>query len=130
MNRPEKELSGRTILSTTQSDVVAPTEARHFSLNLDDIQAGEIAPPFTGPLLDGGTFDLTELRGTPVLFMLWADWCPPCPDSLAPFQNVADQWGDRVTFVSVLTSKSTPEIAAGIIEEQSFTLPVVIDYSR
>lgn len=41
--------------------MVAPVDARHFSLDLRDIRAGESAPPFTG-LLDGGTFDLTELR--------------------------------------------------------------------
>ncbi len=100
-----------------------------FSASLGDLglAEGEIAPPFSGPLLDGSTFDLTELRGQPVLIMLWADWCPPCTDSLAPFQAVADQWADRVEFVSVLTLDSTPEIAAGIVEKQDFTVPVVID---
>ncbi|MCH7585219.1 MAG: redoxin domain-containing protein [Acidobacteria bacterium] len=88
---------------------------------------GEIAPPFSGPLLDGGTFDLIQLRGQPILVMLWAEWCPPCVDGLAPFQAVADQWADGVEFVSVLTLESTPEIAAGIVEEQGFTVPVVID---
>ena len=92
-----------------------------------DLTKGEIAPPFTGPLLDGTPFDLTELRGQPVLIMLWADWCPPCTESLAPFQAVADRWADRVEFVSVLTLDSTPEFAAGIVEEQDFTVPVVID---
>ena len=105
-----------------------PTAAGFLrSLSSIGLAEGEIAPPFSGPLLDGGTFDLIQLRGQPVLVMLWADWCPPCVDSLAPFQSVADQWADRVEFVSVLTLESTPEIAAEIVEEQGFTVPVVID---
>jgi len=95
--------------------------------SLFDLTEGEIAPPFTGSLLDGTPFDLTDLRGQPVLVMLWADWCPPCTESLGPFQAVADQWAGRVGFVSVLTLDSTPEFASGIVEEQDFTVPVVID---
>ena len=116
---------------TTEEPPFEPTEpnAADFLRSLSSIglAEGEIAPPFSGPLLDGGTFDLIQLRGQPVLVMLWADWCPPCVDSLAPFQSVADQWADRVEFVSVLTLESTPEIAAEIVEEQGFTVPVVID---
>ena len=105
-----------------------PTAADFLrSLSSIGLAEGEIAPPFSDPLLDGGTFDLIPLRGQPVLVMLWAEWCPPCVDSLAPFQAVADQWADRVQFVSVLTFESTPEIAAEIVEEQGFTVPVVID---
>ena len=110
------------------SEPVEPTAADFLrSLSSIGLAEGEIAPPFSGPLLDGGTFDLIQLRGQPVLVMLWAEWCPPCVDSLAPFQAVADQWADRVQFVSVLTHESTPEIAARIVEEQGFTVPVVID---
>jgi thiol-disulfide isomerase/thioredoxin len=91
------------------------------------IPQGEVLPSFTGPLLGGGTFDLSELRGRPVFLMLWADWCPPCVDNLNAFQALAGQWDDRVEFVSVLTSESTPEFADAIVQEHEFTIPVVID---
>lgn len=91
------------------------------------IPQGEVVPSFAGPLLGGGTFDLSELRGRPVLVMLWADWCPPCVGSLDAFQTLAGQWDDRVDFVSVLTFGGTPEFAAAVVQEHEFTIPVVID---
>ena len=94
---------------------------------LNDLERGAQAPTFSGPLLGGGSFDLQELRGRPVLVLLWADWCPPCTGTLPAFQELFEQWSDRVAFVSVLTLQSTPEIATQIIEEGGFTFPVVID---
>lgn len=84
-------------------------------------------PPFVGPLLGGGTFDLDAMRGKPVLVMLWADWCPPCTEDLAPFQEIADRWSDRVTFVAVLSADSTPEAAAELVAAAGLTMPVVVD---
>ncbi len=96
-------------------------------LPLLNLERGFEAPIFSGPLLGGGSFDLQELRGRPVLVLLWADWCPPCERSLPAFQELSEQWSDQVAFVSVLTMESTPEIATEIIEEGGFTFPVVID---
>ena len=117
------------VTSSEEGPDTSGLTASDFSASLSGLglTEGEVAPPFSGPLLTGTTFDLTELRGQPVLIMLWADWCPPCTDSLAPFQAVANQWADRVEFVSVLTLDSTPEFASGIVEEQGFTVPVVVD---
>lgn len=91
------------------------------------LSAGETVAPFTGALLGGGTFDLETTRGRPVLVMLWADWCPPCSEDLAPFQELADRWSDRVTFVSVLSADSTPEAAAELVAAAGLTVPVVVD---
>ncbi len=42
---------------------------------------GRPAPDFTVPLLDGGTFTLSEQLAAdnrPVVLNLWASWCIPC----------------------------------------------------
>ena len=48
------------------------------------------APPVTGELLDGSSFDLAAWRGDLVVINFWGSWCAPCraetPDLEATFQ--------------------------------------------
>ncbi len=50
---------------------VAPTATAQFAAS-----AGEERPfiMFTGPLMDGKTFDLNDAMGTPTLLVFWAPW--------------------------------------------------------
>ena len=42
------------------------------------LQPGSQAPNFAVERLEGGTIDLSALRGRVVLLDFWATWCPPC----------------------------------------------------
>jgi len=42
------------------------------------IESGQRAPDFDLPTLNGGRFELSKLRGHPVVLSFWATWCPPC----------------------------------------------------
>lgn len=59
------------------------------------------AARFTLPLFDGGTFDLAETRGTPVLINFWASWCIPCEDEAAVLERAAKKYEGRVAFIGV-----------------------------
>lgn len=50
------------------------------TLTLREYPAGArpVAPPVAGPLLEGGSLDLAELRGEVVVLNVWASWCAPC----------------------------------------------------
>ena len=37
-----------------------------------------LVEPFTGKLLDGGSFDSTSLAGKVVVYNVWGSWCAPC----------------------------------------------------
>ena len=40
--------------------------------------SGENTPDFSASLLDGHSFELSELKGSYVLIDFWGSWCPPC----------------------------------------------------
>ncbi|MBS1106771.1 MAG: alkyl hydroperoxide reductase/Thiol specific antioxidant/Mal allergen [Deltaproteobacteria bacterium] len=54
----------------------------------DPIRAGEPAPVFALPLLDGGTVELASLRGRIVLLNFWATWCKPCENEMPAMQRL------------------------------------------
>lgn len=59
------------------------------------------APAFILPLFDGGTFDLAETAGRPVLINFWASWCVPCEDEAAVLERAFVVYRDRIDFVGV-----------------------------
>ena len=63
-------------------------------------EVGETAPDFTVELMDGGTFTLSEARGSPVVVNLWASWCPPCRDEMPDISAYASA-NPEVTVVGV-----------------------------
>jgi thiol-disulfide isomerase/thioredoxin len=62
--------------------------ASQESKGLDRGHKGEAAPTakFNNP--DGGEFDLSKFKGTPVLVNLWASWCAPCIKELPTLQQL------------------------------------------
>ncbi len=85
------------------------------------------APPFAGPLLDGGTFDLADARGEVVVLNVWGSWCAPCraeaPDLVAVAEGTAS---DGVRVVGVNT-RDTPTAAQAFEDEFSVPYPSVVD---
>ena len=54
----------------------------------DRSHRGEPAPVVKFKNPDGGDFDLTKFKGTPVLVNLWASWCAPCIKELPTLQQL------------------------------------------
>ncbi len=87
----------------------------------------EPAPDFSGPLLDGGTFDLAEARGDVVVLNVWGSWCAPCRSEAPGFAAVAADTADQgVQFVGVNT-RDTTEGAQAFEDEFALGYPSVVD---
>ena len=66
-------------------------------------QDAELAPAFTIPTSDGGTFSLDEhlaTDGRPVFLNLWASWCFPCREEM-PAIDAASIAHPEVAFIGV-----------------------------
>jgi thiol-disulfide isomerase/thioredoxin len=72
----------------------APAAAQEAK-GVDRSHQGEPAPATRFKDPDGGEFDLTKFRGTPILVNLWASWCAPCIRELPTLQRLEQAQADE-----------------------------------
>jgi thiol-disulfide isomerase/thioredoxin len=58
------------------------------------VRQGDRLPDLTLPDWQGGSFDLTSLRGKVVLVDFWASWCEPCRTALPALDAMARRYRD------------------------------------
>jgi thiol-disulfide isomerase/thioredoxin len=59
------------------------------------LQAGALAPALSGQLVDGGRFELGELKGQVLLVSFWATWCPACREEMPVLRRLEAEYRDR-----------------------------------
>lgn len=64
----------------------------------------------------------------PLYIKMWATWCKPCMEQMPHFQQLYQQYGDKVNFVAVnIDINEKPEEIAKVIARFGLTMPVWID---
>ncbi|MBA2448475.1 MAG: TlpA family protein disulfide reductase [Chloroflexi bacterium] len=74
--------------------------------------AARPAPAFTLPLFDGGTFELAQASGKPLLINFWASWCVPCEDEAAALERGSRRYTGRVAFLGIDVQDTEPNARA------------------
>lgn len=93
----------------------------------DPIRAGEPAPVFELPLLDGATISLASLRGRVVLLNFWATWCKPCEDEMPAMQRLHTALaGTDFELVAVSVDASRDDVAQ-FRDRLGLTFPIARD---
>jgi thiol-disulfide isomerase/thioredoxin len=87
---------------------------------------GDPLPPLTLPCFTGGAPVALSKLGKPAVINLWASWCGPCRTELPQFQAFADETGDRVLVLGVVTEDQWSKAAyAG--QDFGVRFPTVFD---
>lgn len=81
---------------------------------------------FTFQTVDGETFTLSDLEGTPLVVNYFAAWCPPCRAELPDFEAVHQETKDDVTFVGVSRDNVTDSWKS-LIAETGVTFTTVFE---
>lgn len=88
---------------------------------------GRSAPNFTAQLMDGSSFELTDLQGQYVLLDFWGSWCGPCraqnPSIVALYQQYNNQTFTDAEGFSVLNigvEKDSSRWARAISQDRSY----------
>ncbi len=87
---------------------------------------GRMAPDFRLPTLDGGSFQLSDQRGKPVVLNFWATWCGPCQRELPAIERAAEHYQDVVVFAAV-DQAETIQTVQRFAETMGLTITVPLD---
>jgi len=89
-----------------------------------DAASGNLSE-FTGELMDGSAFTISEFSGEPVLFHFWATWCPICEMENDTIQSISQNY----QVISIASwSEGEAEVKAYMRDKQ-LTFPVMLDTS-
>ncbi len=92
----------------------------------EDDLVGQRYSDFTGQLLGGGEFTLSEHEGKVILLNFWASWCGPCVREMPAFPRLIEKYGDSLALVAVDLDEDAQTVA-DFIEENGYDFPVVLD---
>ncbi|MEM7573878.1 MAG: TlpA disulfide reductase family protein [Bacteroidota bacterium] len=84
----------------------------------NNFEAGETAADFSGQLLDGSDFQLSQLRGDYVLLDFWGSWCRPCRAEAPELRALHQEAGDRLQIVSVAIERNSEHWQTAIAQDQ------------
>ena len=91
-----------------------------------EAETGMPAPDFTVKDKDGNAVTFSDTAGKPVIINIWATWCPPCCRELPYYEQMYQQYGDRITFMMIDLMEDHSTVDA-FLAEHGYTFPVCYD---
>lgn len=83
-------------------------------------------PAASFELFDGSEATFADFEGQPLVINFWASWCPACVAELPEFQQVHEEYADRVTFLGMANSDRR-DAALALADEVGLTYALADD---
>jgi thiol-disulfide isomerase/thioredoxin len=80
---------------------------------------------FTGELMDGTAFTISEFSGKPVLLHFWATWCPICELENGTIQSISQDY----QVISIASWSEGEAAVKAYMRDKQLTFPVMLDTS-
>ena len=89
--------------------------------------AGQTAPEFSLPALDGKTVALSQFADKVLVVHFGATWCPFCNAEAPHLQQLSERYRDKGVQVLVIDVKEPQDPVARMAKKFGFTFPVLLD---
>ena len=73
--------------------------------------------------------DVSDASGKPMVINMWASWCTHCEAEMNAYQQLSEEYGDRIEFVmlDIPDTKSEYDAAKKYVEDHGYTFPAYYD---
>jgi len=78
---------------------------------------------FKGTDLDGNAISLQDLRGKPVVVVVWGSWCTPCRAEAPAVVAAAEELGDSAQFVGINIRDGSQAQSQAFVRRFGITYP-------
>ncbi len=72
--------------------------------------------------MDGNILDFNSLKGKVIVVNFWATWCPPCIAEMPAFQNLYNDYKNKVEFIFLANDDELK--VRKFIDDKKYTFPV------
>ena len=90
----------------------------------EESQSTPICPDLEFVGVDGGSVQLSQLKGNVVLLNVWATWCGPCKLELPVVQRMYDAYSDRNFVVVAVNVDADRRRVGAFLKQFNISIPV------
>jgi len=93
----------------------------------DTVPEKKAAADFSLELLDSGTFQLSDYKGSPVMINFFASWCHPCREEIPALVSIRNEYKPKgVVFLGIAIDDTEKDVKK-FIAQLGFTFPIGLD---
>ncbi len=87
----------------------------------------EAAPDFSLELFDGGTFQLSDMKGKAVVINFFASWCVSCGEETPTIERIAQKYTKKGVVFLAIAVDDTEKKARAFIKKVGLNIPAGLD---